>query len=100
MGVGGGAVHTDGPGDNGGGEGVEGGPGDGLVAGMVARGRLYILLNIIGSGLSCYASVLIRYWPFVVLEGCWVLELRQSCVPRLELRPNIGLAGKKTVTVE
>ena len=35
--------------------------------------RLYVLLNIIGAGLSCYASVLIRYWPFVVLEGCWSL---------------------------
>jgi uncharacterized membrane protein required for colicin V production len=35
--------------------------------------RLYIFLNIIGAGLSCYASVLIRYWPFVVLEGCWSL---------------------------
>ncbi len=35
--------------------------------------RLYIFLNIIGAGLSCYASILIRYWPFVVLEGCWGL---------------------------
>ncbi len=41
--------------------------------GYISQGRLYILLNIIGAGLSCYASVLIRYWPFVVLEGCWVL---------------------------
>jgi hypothetical protein len=35
--------------------------------------KLYILLNIIGAGLSCYASFLIRYWPFVILEGCWML---------------------------
>jgi hypothetical protein len=41
--------------------------------GFISQGRLYILLNIMGAGLSCYASVLIRYWPFVVLEGCWVL---------------------------
>ncbi|HEV3325270.1 MAG TPA: hypothetical protein VG052_06675 [Puia sp.] len=41
--------------------------------GFITQGRLYILLNILGAGLSCYASVLIRYWPFVVLEGCWVL---------------------------
>ena len=41
--------------------------------GFITQGRLYIVLNIIGAGLSCYASVLIRYWPFVVLEGCWVL---------------------------
>ena len=54
--------------------------GDALLAafflhlfGFLSQGRVYILLNIIGAGLSCYASVLIRYWPFVVLEGCWVL---------------------------
>lgn len=40
--------------------------------GFLRSGRLYILLNIIGAGLSCYASVLIRFWPFVVLEACWV----------------------------
>ena len=33
----------------------------------------YILLNLIGSGLSCYASWLIKYMPFVVLEGLWCL---------------------------
>jgi len=35
--------------------------------------RIYIFLNILGAGLSCYASVLISYWPFVVLEGAWCL---------------------------
>jgi len=35
--------------------------------------KLYIVFNIIGAGLSCYASFLIRYWPFVILEGCWML---------------------------
>ena len=40
---------------------------------ITQESRLYIFLNIIGAGLSCYASVLIRYWPFVVLEGCWSL---------------------------
>jgi hypothetical protein len=33
--------------------------------------RLYILLNILGAGLSCYASILIRYWPFIILESIW-----------------------------
>ena len=56
--------------------------------GFISRGRMYILLNIIGAGLSCYASLLIRYWPFVVLEGCWVLV------------SIAGLAGKKKVRVE
>lgn len=31
----------------------------------------YALLNIVGAGLACYASWLIDYMPFVVLEGAW-----------------------------
>jgi len=31
----------------------------------------YLLMNIFGAYLSCYASVLIGYWPFVILEGTW-----------------------------
>jgi hypothetical protein len=33
----------------------------------------YILMNIFGAGLACLASVLLKYWPFIVLEGCWTL---------------------------
>jgi hypothetical protein len=33
----------------------------------------YILLNLIGAGLACLASVLIDYLPFVILEGTWTL---------------------------
>ena len=51
--------------------------------GFIRQGKTYILLNIIGAGLSCYASLLIRFWPFVVLEACWVLV------------SIAGLAGKK-----
>jgi hypothetical protein len=35
------------------------------------KGRLFFALNILGAGLACYASWLIHYWPFVVLEGVW-----------------------------
>ena len=35
--------------------------------------RVYILLNVLGAGLSCYASFLIRYTPFVILEAVWCL---------------------------
>jgi hypothetical protein len=37
------------------------------------RGKLFFLLNIVGAGLACYASLLINYWPFVILEGIWFL---------------------------
>lgn len=33
----------------------------------------YILMNIIGAGIACLASILINYLPFVVLEGCWTI---------------------------
>jgi len=38
---------------------------------IAQESKFYIFLNIVGAGLSCYASVLISYWPFVVLEGVW-----------------------------
>jgi hypothetical protein len=36
------------------------------------EGKLFFLLNIIGAGLACNASY-INYWPFVILEGTWVI---------------------------
>jgi hypothetical protein len=38
-----------------------------------SESKTYILLNIIGAGISCYASTLIHYMPFVILEGTWCL---------------------------
>lgn len=35
--------------------------------------RLYIILNFVGAAIACYASVLINFLPFVVLEGTWSL---------------------------
>jgi hypothetical protein len=40
---------------------------------MTPENRVYIALNIIGAGLSCYASVLIHYLPFILLEAVWCL---------------------------
>ena len=33
--------------------------------------RLYQGLNALGAGLACYASFLIDFLPFVILEGTW-----------------------------
>ncbi len=33
----------------------------------------YIVLNIIGAGIAWYASYLINYTPFIILEGCWTV---------------------------
>lgn len=35
--------------------------------------KLFYVLNIVGAALACYASFLIDYWPFVILEGVWTL---------------------------
>ncbi len=37
------------------------------------EGKLYFVMNIIGAAMACYASMLIDYWPFVILEGTWTL---------------------------
>jgi len=35
--------------------------------------KVYILLNLAGAGIACYASVLIDFVPFVILEASWAL---------------------------
>ncbi|MDQ6756220.1 MAG: hypothetical protein M3004_04710 [Bacteroidota bacterium] len=34
---------------------------------------IYILMNIVGGALACFASYLINYWPFLILEAVWTL---------------------------
>ncbi|MBD0822673.1 CBU_0592 family membrane protein [Aestuariibaculum marinum] len=33
----------------------------------------FILLNFIGASSACLASILLNYWPFIILEGVWAL---------------------------
>jgi hypothetical protein len=33
----------------------------------------YMILNIIGAGIACAASIAINYLPFIILEGVWTL---------------------------
>jgi hypothetical protein len=33
----------------------------------------YLFLNFAGAGIACFASVLLKYLPFIILEGCWTL---------------------------
>ncbi len=37
------------------------------------KSKLFFIMNIVGAGLACYASYLINFWPFVILEGVWFL---------------------------
>jgi uncharacterized membrane protein YraQ (UPF0718 family) len=34
---------------------------------------LFILLNLFGASMACLASVLLAYYPFVVLEAIWAM---------------------------
>jgi hypothetical protein len=36
-------------------------------------GTLFFILNIPGGIIACFASILIRFWPFIILEGTWTL---------------------------
>jgi hypothetical protein len=36
-------------------------------------GMLFYVLNILGGAIACFSSYLIRFWPFVVLEGTWAV---------------------------
>jgi hypothetical protein len=38
---------------------------------LQARDRPYLALNATGAGLACWASVLLGFVPFVVLEAVW-----------------------------
>lgn len=41
------------------------------------EGVLYFIMNIFGAGIACYASILINFVPFILLEGAWVIV---SCI--------------------
>ncbi|MCA0348341.1 MAG: hypothetical protein LCH35_03670 [Bacteroidetes bacterium] len=36
-------------------------------------GILFYLMNIIGASIACFASVLISYMPFIILEATWAI---------------------------
>ena len=46
---------------------------------------IYILMNCIGAALACFASYLIHYIPFIILEAVWTLV---SLVALLKLYKN------------
>ncbi len=33
----------------------------------------YLIMNFIGAGASCLASIFLHYLPFIILEACWTL---------------------------
>lgn len=57
------------------------------TAGLLSRdGKLFYVLNIIGAALATYASYLIPYWPFVILEGSWTLVSIYGLMKAMRIR--------------
>ena len=44
-----------------------------LLKVIAASDKIYIWMNIIGAGLSTLASVFLKYTPFIILEGTWMI---------------------------
>jgi ABC-type transport system involved in multi-copper enzyme maturation permease subunit len=40
---------------------------------MGKNSGIYLFLNLIGAAIACFASVLLKYMPFIILEGCWTI---------------------------
>ena len=38
---------------------------------LASNSALYMLMNVLGSGMAFYSSYLIDFMPFMVLEGIW-----------------------------
>lgn len=57
-----------------------------LVGRVPKEGIAYLLLNVVGAGLACTASVLLRYLPFIILEGCWTLVSAIGLIAALKRR--------------
>lgn len=49
-------------------------------------GRVFYVMNMVGAALACYASYLIGYMPFVILEGTWTLVSIYGLMRAMKIR--------------
>jgi hypothetical protein len=51
---------------------------------LAAENKMYSLLNFVGAGICCFASWMVKFYPFVILEGVWAFVALVSLfkVPR------------------
>lgn len=60
---------------------------------LPANSAIYMLMNVVGSGMAFYSSYLIDFVPFMVLEGIWTGISAYSLVRIL------GLGNQNKVTL-
>ncbi|EAQ49231.1 MULTISPECIES: CBU_0592 family membrane protein [Leeuwenhoekiella] len=46
----------------------------------------FLLLNTIGASMACSASILLEYWPFIILEGVWAFTSLISVIQKIRLK--------------
>ncbi len=51
-------------------------------------GVLYFVINIIGAAIACYASILIDFVPFIILEGAWVIVSVIGLLKTIKINPS------------
>ncbi len=51
----------------------------------------FILLNLVGAGMACLASILMNYMPFIILEAVWTLVSLISLIKYLNLKKEVVL---------
>ncbi|WP_188653662.1 CBU_0592 family membrane protein [Yeosuana aromativorans] len=44
------------------------------------KSLIFIILNLTGATMACIASILLNYWPFIILEGVWALVSLYSLI--------------------
>jgi len=44
-----------------------------LIGLVTIYNRFYVALNLIGASIACYSSYLMKFAPFVILEGTWAI---------------------------
>ena len=50
------------------------------------NGKSFYVMNMTGAALACYASLLINYLPFVILEGAWTLVSIYGLMKTMRIR--------------
>jgi hypothetical protein len=57
---------------------------------LSVQSKVYSGLNFLGAGICCVSSYLIKFYPFIILEGVWSLVALFSLlnVPRGTLKEN------------
>lgn len=40
---------------------------------LPSTSKIYALMNFVGAAICCFASYMVKFYPFVVLEGTWAV---------------------------